>query len=475
METNNKKVAKSVGWSAIERFATQGVQFVISFVVARQLLPADYGLIAMLAIFMALAQSFVDAGFSQAIIRKQQRTQTDLSTVFFFNIVIAAVLYAILALAGPAIAAFYRQPLLFTLILWVGLNIIISSFSIVQTAKLTIELDFKKQAVASLSASIVSGVVAIWMAYAGYGVWTLVVQGLLRNAINVIVLWVAAGWRPSLTFSMRSFREFFMFGNKILVGGIIHTLYTNIYTLIVGKIFQARELGLFGRAQQIAQFPSLNLTALFQRVVYPVECELQDKEDELQAKFFFFFKSIGLLVFPLMFILIALCDPLIRLILTDKWSACIPFVRILCLAYMWDTFMRLNWVILLVKGRTDYSLRSEIYKKVCALLILVASIPLGMNGICWGLVLYSFVDMFIITRYTRKVLPLITFTNELKVLLPILGLSLVIGLAVFAATLAVDNVALQTALGGATAVVATLYLIRRFYRSEFNAIIKTIR
>jgi O-antigen/teichoic acid export membrane protein len=222
------RAAKGVLWSAIERFSYQGIQFVLSFVIARQLLPQDYALIAMLAIFMAVAQSFIDSGFSNALIQKQNRTKEDLSTVFYFNIAVGVLMYLVLLVLSPWIASFYNQPVLKVIIVWVGLNLIISSFSAVQRSLLIIDLNFRKQSIISICSVSISGAVAVCMAYNNYGVWTLVVQSLLNALINTILLWVTSSWMPSLIFSKSSFKELFSFGSKLLFGGLLHTVYMNL-------------------------------------------------------------------------------------------------------------------------------------------------------------------------------------------------------------------------------------------------------
>ena len=219
------RAAKGVLWSAVERFSYQGIQFVLSFIIARQLLPEDYALIAMLAIFMAIAQSFIDSGFSNALIQKQNRTKEDLSTVFYFNIAVGVVMYLIFIAAAPYIASFYNQPILTAVIAWAGLNLIINSLAAVQRALLIIDLNFRKQSVISVCAVSVSGGIAVWMAYSGYGVWTLVVQTLLNGLITTLLLWITSKWRPILVFSKKSFKELFSFGSKLLMGGLLHTIY----------------------------------------------------------------------------------------------------------------------------------------------------------------------------------------------------------------------------------------------------------
>lgn len=440
-------VIRGVVWSGIERFSVQGIQFVLSFVIARQLLPSDYGLIAMLSIFMAIAQSFIDSGFSNALIQKQDRTNVDYSTVFYFNVVVGVVMYLIFFFSAPWISSFYNAPQLIPIISWVGLNFIISSLATVQRAKLTIELNFKLQAYISIVAVMISGSVAVWMAYHDYGVWTLVYQGLLSNAITVFLLWLTAHWFPLRVFSWESFKELFSFGSKLLAGGLLHTIYTNMYSLIIGKFFTPVDLGYFNRAASMAQYPSTNITNIVTKVTYPVECQLQHDDDLLQQKYFSFIRCVSFIVFPMMIGLAVLCDPIIRIVLTDKWLGSVPYIRILCVAYMWDPIMRMTWDLLNVKHRSDYSLKSEILKKIAAFSILFVTIPFGIKVMCAGLFLYSMADLFIITRFVKRILPRVTLSAIVKELLPLLLLSGLMGGVLFCFLYCTANVWLEL-LGG---------------------------
>lgn len=448
MSDLNNKTINSVMWSGIERFSVQGIQFLLSFVVARQLSPSDYGLMAMLAIFMALAQTFIDSGFSNALIQKQNRTNTDFSTVFYFNIVVGCLLYIILILSSSIISNFYRQPLLTDIIYWVGLNFIVNSFATVQRAKLIINLDFKRQALISLIAVIISGGVAVYMAYNGTGVWTLVVQSLLLNIINTVLLWGSAHWHPSLVFSLKSFKELFGFGSKLLAGGLLHTIYMNLYTLIIGRFFTSADLGYYNRSYTLTQYPSSNIALILSRVLYPIECQMQNDDKKLQEKFYLFIKLTSFVVFPLMIGLSVLAEPFIRIVLTDKWIGAVPFVQIMCFAYMWNPIMQMNWDLLNVKHRSDYSLKSEVIKKVIAFVILFASIPFGIKVMCIGLVLYSFADMFIVTLYTKKILPYISFKKEFIALYPIFFQALFMGACVYLVNILILNEWIRL-LGGA--------------------------
>ena len=368
---------------------------------------------------------------ANALIQKQGRTDVDYSTVFFFNIFIGIAMYLLLFSTAPFIASFYSQPQLETIIKFVGLNLILTSFCAVQRAQLTISLDFKKQAIISFSTVAISGGIGIWLAYHGYAVWTLVIQSLLTNLLALILLWGSTRWIPRLCFSKESFKELFGFGSKLLAGGLLHTIYLNLYSLVIGKYFSSADLGNFNRATSLAQYVSVNITSIITRVTYPIECQIQHDNEELQRKFFMFIRMTAFIIFPLMIGLCVLADPLIRVILTDKWVHTIPYLQILSIAYMWDPISRLNWDLLNVKRRSDYSLRSEIIKKLIAVTILVITIPFGITIMCAGIAAYALCDIYVLTRFTKRLLPDVYLRKELKALCPILLLSISMGLIIY--------------------------------------------
>lgn len=420
------KTVTGVFWSAVDRFSAQGIQFVFSILIARLLLPEDYGVIAMLGIFMAVSQTFIDSGFGTALIRKIDRTETDFSTVFYFNIVVAAVFYLILFFSAPAIAKFYETPLLESVTKVVALNLIINSLSGIHNAKLSIDIDFKSRAKISIISSIITGVVGLWMAYAGYGVWALVVQNLCSSAIRTVLLWIIVKWRPSLIFSWRSFKELFSFGSKLLASGLLDTLYNNIYTLVIGKCFSSSTLGVYSKANALAQFPSSNITGVLQSVTFPVLSTIQNDEHKLSDAYRRFLKLSAFVVFPLMIGLAAVADPFIRIALTDKWENAIYLLQIICFSMMWYPIHAINLNILQVKGRSDFFLKLEIIKKIQGVLVLCITVPMGIVAMCYGSVISSVICLVWNTHYTKKLINY-GFFAQMRDLLPILIHSLVMG------------------------------------------------
>ncbi|MDE6085216.1 MAG: lipopolysaccharide biosynthesis protein, partial [Muribaculaceae bacterium] len=380
------RTIKGTVWSSLERFSVQGIQFIVMILMARVLTPADYGMIGMITIFLAVSQSLIDSGFSQALIRKQNRSDIDNSTVFFFNVGVGIFLYGILFVCAPLISDFYSEPKLTSITRVIGLSLVFNSLVVVQRALLTINLDFKTQAKASLIAALISGIIGISMAYGGYGVWAIVFQQIINLSIVTILLWIYSKWKPIAAYSWASFKELFSFGSKLLAAGLIDTIYKNIYLIVIGKIFKASELGYYTRAHQFSDFASSNITGIFQRVSYPVLCTIQDNDAKLADVYRRILKTSAFVVFPLMMGLAALSKPVILAFLTEKWSFSATLLIPLCFSSMWYPIHSINLNLLQVKGRSDLFLRLEIMKKIIGVTILCITIPFGLLTMCWGAV-----------------------------------------------------------------------------------------
>jgi O-antigen/teichoic acid export membrane protein len=412
------KTTKGIFWSSIERFSAQGIQFVLGIIMARLLEPSDYGIIGMLAIFLAISQSFIDSGFSNALIRKLDRTETDFSTVFYFNIAVGFFFYLVLFFTSPLIAWFYNTPILEVITRFVALNLLFNSLAGVHRAKLTIAVDFKNQAKATLIAVIASGVVGLVMAYTGFGVWALAFQSILNTGLNMVVLWILLRWKPSKVFSISSFKQLFSYGSKLLLSGLLDTVYKNIYTIVIGKRFQASDLGYYTRADQFAQFPSSNITGIFQRVTFPMLSDIQDDDERLKSVYRQYLRISAFVIFPLMCGLAGVAGPFVNLILSEKWIGVIPLLQLLCFSFMWYPVHAINLNLLQVKGRSDLFLRLEVIKKCVGVGILCVTVPLGIKAMCAGTIVSSFLCLFINTYYTGKVIS-VGFIAQMQDLLPI--------------------------------------------------------
>ena len=404
MSTLKDKTVKGVIWSSIDRFTTQGISFVFSMLIARMLLPSDYGVIAMLGIFMAVSQCFIDSGFGAALIRKKDRTETDFCTVFYFNIVVSCLFYGLLWLASPYIARFYDMPLLESVTKVWGLNLIVNAFGGIQNAQLSIAIDFKSRAKISVITTLFTGLVGLWFAYQGHGVWALVYQGVASAILRCILLWCIVRWVPKLIFSWKSFKELFSFGSKLLASGLLATVFENLSTIIIGKVYNAGSLGVYSRANHLAQFPSSNITGVLQSVTFPVLSTIQDEDERLANAYRRFLRLSAFVVFPLMLGLSAVADPFIRLTLTDKWAGSIYLLQIICFSLMWYPIHAINLNLLQVKGRSDYFLKLEVIKKVLGVVVLCVTVPLGLVAMCYGRIFTSVVCLGLNTYYTKKII-----------------------------------------------------------------------
>ena len=473
-QTLKQATTKGLFWSSVERFSNQGVQFVFSIILARLLSPSDYGIIAMVTIFFAVAQSFVDSGFSNALVRKTDRVEEDLSTCFYFNIGVGIIAYIVLFLIAPLVANFYNQPILSPIIRITGLGVILNSLCVVQQALFTIKIDFKSQAKITLSATVISGIVGILLAYQGYGIWALVWQGVASSIVRMGLLWLMSKWRPRTGFSKSSFNYLFGYGSKLLASGLLDTIYNNIYPIVIGKFYNPAQLGNYSRALGWAQLPSANITSILQRVTFPVLSAIQDDSLRLQNSYRRLLKLSAFIVFPLMMGLASMASPLIRVILTAKWDGCVLYLQILCFALMLYPIHAINLNLLQVKGRSDIFLRLEIIKKIIGVVILIITIPLGITAMCLGMVFSSIICLIVNTYCTSRFID-VGLLTQLKDLRIILINSLVMGGGIYILTSFIDIEGLKLVMG--IVIGFLLYFIGSFYfsKAELQEVISLIK
>jgi O-antigen/teichoic acid export membrane protein len=424
-ESLKGKTVKGVVWSSVERFSVKGVQFLVMLIIARILDPKDFGLVGMLAIFIALAQSLIDSGFSQALIRKQDRTEVDNNTVFYFNIVVSVILYFLFYAIAPWVADFYEEQQLTDLMRILGLVVIIDSLSVVQRAIYTSAINFKIQAKASFAAAIASGVAGVYLAMNGYGVWTLVWQQLLNASINAFLLWIYSSWYPKWQYSWASFNSLFAFGSKMLLSGLLDTTYRHMYGLVIGKIFSASSLGFYTQAHRFSDLPSSNVTGIIQRVTYPVLCSIQNDDMRLRKDYRQLLRISAFVIFPMMCLLAGVAYPLVDLLLGEKWQFAATLLIPLCFSMMWYPVHAINLNLLQVKGRSDLFLRLEIIKKIIGVTVLILSIPFGLLFMCYSSIATSVFCLIVNTYYTGKLIQ-VGFIMQMRDLLSTLILSLAV-------------------------------------------------
>lgn len=421
-----KKAVRGVLWSFIEQFSGQIIQFGISVIIARILSPSDYGLIGMIAFFMAISQVFIDGGFGSALIQKKDRDEKDLSTVFYINIGMSLICYLILFVFAPLISDFYNQQKLIPIIRIYSLTLIIGSLSSINNTLLIINVDFKTKSKISVPTSIASGIIGIGAACLGYGVWALIIQAISSSIITVILNFYFVRWHPQLIFSKKSFKTLFSYGSKLLISSIIASAYTNIYSLVIGKQFSPAILGYYSRASGFTTLISNNINSIVSRVSFPILSNIQDNDALLRDVYNKYIQMSSFIIFPCVLLLCGIAKPLVLILLTEKWIPTISILHIICFSYLWNGIIDVNLNLLKVKGRTDLVLKLEIVKKTIAISILLISILFdNIYAICLGSVTYGFIALYLNTIYTKKLLSF-GFFQQCKLFLPYFCIALMI-------------------------------------------------
>ncbi|MBQ8480860.1 MAG: lipopolysaccharide biosynthesis protein [Akkermansia sp.] len=417
-------------WSLLGNLSIHLIGFVVGIQLARILSPDDYGMVGMLGIFTAIAGCVIECGMSNALVRKSNRTEADCSTVFYFSVATALLMYIALFIAAPHIASFYNQPELCNLTRVLSLTLIIGALAGVHNTKLTINLQFKRISAISITTAIIGGIVGLSFAYSGWGVWSLAYMQLATYIARVILTWIIVRWVPQRIFSWQSFRELFGFGSKLLAAAIIDQTYNNIRPLLIGKVYSGADLGYYAKANQYASLPATTTTNLIAGVTYPILCKLQQNDDILRDKYRLLIRLSAFVVFPLLVGLASVAKPAIVVLITEKWLPCASLLQILCFALMLNPIHVLNLNLLQVKGRADIFLKLEIIKKILGVIMLIITVPISVPYMCYGAVLISFISLFLQTYYTSKLIK-VTFFKQMGDLLPSLLLSIIMGIIVW--------------------------------------------
>ncbi|NHB69847.1 lipopolysaccharide biosynthesis protein [Perlabentimonas gracilis] len=446
-----EKATRGMLWSAVDRFAAQGTQFIISIVLARLLMPEDFGLIGMLTIFITLSQSFVDSGMGSGLIQKKNRTDVDFSTVFLFNIGVSLFFYLVLYFSAPLIASFYDRPELIILTRVLSLNIIINSLAIVQRSRLSINVDFKTFAKVNTLSIVISGAIAIGIAYKGFGVWALVAQNLLNAGISVILFWWFSRWTISLKFSSNSFKQLFSYGSKLLIASLYSRSLNEIYNAVIGRVYSAESLGFYTNAKKLSDATAFTITSILQQVTFPILSSLQDDKDRLVSVYSRLIRMTAFFIIPLMTLFALLADPFIRLLLTDKWEAAIPLLQWLCFARIVTPISAVNMSILNAVGRSDLFLKVDLSKLPMIVIALIITIPLGVKAMVIGSVVTSLISFFINAYMPGKLFGYGAF-RQLRDILPVILSTGIMAIVVYLSIFFIDLEFLKLLIGGITGI-----------------------
>jgi O-antigen/teichoic acid export membrane protein len=404
MQQMDRKIGIGVLWNLASIFMSRGASMIFTLFLARLLAPEAFGLIAMITVCFELARVFVESGMGQAIIQSKHVSPEDLSTVFIANLALSSLAYIILFFSAPYVAVFYRQPELTLLVRIMGVVVFLNAAKAVQIAALSREMNFKVPMKANTLGVVVSGLVAVCMAYLGAGVWSLVGQVLVAGLVSAAVLWLASTWRPALSFDLASFKKLFGFGVNLLMEGILEVGFRNSYLLVIGRFFSAELTGLYFFARRISNLISQELTAAVQKATFPALSTLQDENTSLRHKYRQIIQLMMFMIAPAMLLLAALAAPLFSLLFDSRWQGAIPYLQLLCVIGMLYPLHALNINILNVKGRSDLVLKVGLVKKIVNLILLFFAIPFGVLGIVISQVIGSCLALIPNTYFAAKLI-----------------------------------------------------------------------
>lgn len=465
---------KAVLWSFVSNIANHSVQFIIGIVLARLLSPSDYGITALPAIFFAIAQAFIDSGFGSALIRKPDLTDEDLSTAFYFNIIVGVFFYTVFFLTSPLIADFYGVPILEDILKVTALSTLFGPLTAVHNVLFSRNLDFKTKAKISFVSKITTGIVGIVLAYLGFGVWALVFQGVASHLVSVTMVWSYSPWRPKSKWSNESFKYLFGFGSKLLASTIIDRLYKNLNTLIIGKFYGTAELGSFNRGYAYSLLPHDQINGIVTHVTFPILSKLQGQDQKLNE---YYRKMIRLVIFvlsPAELMMAALARPLILVLITDKWESCIIVTQLMCFAVMIWPIQSLNMSLFKVRNRTDLALKANIVVKIMGVIIKVITLPLGIVAICIGSMTHAVVAISWMAYYAGKFSEFSALKQFKEMSRPLLLSFSMFCLIVFVNSF-ITNLYLQIVVGGIVGAVFYIGVAYLLKMSELQEVIFMLR
>jgi O-antigen/teichoic acid export membrane protein len=400
--SQTKKFISGFAWVYSSQILTQLISFSTTLALARLLMPEDFGLIALIAVYIQIVSLLISGGLGFSLIRMKELTDEDCSTVFWFNFITGFFLYALFYFLAPFLAAFYNQPILTEIVRTLTLLFIIGPLSIVQRARFTHQLDFKTQMKVSMPSALVGSIIGIVMAYNGYGVWSLVFSSLFKISTDTILYWVFSNWKPQLIFKKDRFKFHFLFGINMLMSNLIDTIYLNIYTLIIGKHFSIKQLGYYNQAESLKQMPINNIGFALNKIALPFFTKQQENLELLRKNYKQMMNMVFFIITPVILFMMVFAESIIRLFFSEKWLPAVPYFQILCLAGIFQSLQSFNLNLLIIKGMGKIYFRIEILKKTIMTLVIFISFFYGIYGLLWGHVVYSIISFLINSYFAGK-------------------------------------------------------------------------
>lgn len=471
---NKKKVVSSLFWKLMERSGTQGIQFIVQIVLARLLAPEQFGTIAIVMVFITLAQVFVQSGFNTALIQKKDADEGDFSSIFFLSLGISCILYVVIFFCAPLVSSFYDDEILTPVLRVLSLILFTGAFNSIQNAYVSKNMMFKKLFKSSLGAIIISGTLGIIAAYKGFGVWALVIQQLSNQISICLIMWFTVKWRPKLLFSLDKVKSLFSFGSKLLISQIINVLYMDLRTLIIGKVYTKSTLGFYNRGEQFPKIIVTNIDGSIQSVMLPTLSSYQDNKVRAKEIMRRAIKSSSFLLFPMMIGMAVVAESLVTIILKEKWLPAVPFLQIFCFSYALMPIHTANLQAINAMGRSDIFLKLEIIKKIVGLIILFISIPFGVFYMAIGSALSSVISTFI-NAYPNKKLLNYSYLEQWKDLIPSLAISLIMGGIIYLYNFLSLESWLILLLQIISGIIMYIILAKFFKLESYNYLLNTVR
>lgn len=400
MSSIKQETIHGLKWSTVDKFGNFGISFIVGVFLARLLDPSDFGLLAMVSIFFAISNIFIDGGFGQALVQKKEVTEEDRSTMFYFNMGMSIFFYLLLFFAAPYIADFLGYSVLKSIIRISGIPMLIGPLGSNQNNLLVRAINFKIPALISITKNIVSGAIGIWMAYNGFGVWALVWSSLISSVMGTVIICIIVPWLPKTGFSTSSFKAMFSFGGNLTLNSLLDKIYEQGSSLLIGKYYTPTDLGYFNKGQSTASLPSTFLANIVSGVAFPVMSKVQENDETLLHVYRRFMRSLSLVIFFGMFLLVALAKPLVLFLYSAKWLPAVPYIQIIAFDYMLYHVNLVNWDLLLVKGRTDISLKKELINKIWKFGFMALTLPIGTIAFALGTVASSIMNVIVNTLVT---------------------------------------------------------------------------
>lgn len=427
---SKSKVISSLVWKFLERVCAQAVNLVVSIILARLIAPEQYGVIALTTIFITISNVFVESGLGTSLIQKKNADSKDFSTVFYCNIIMSIIMYLVIFFTAPLAAKFYSSPILTPVLRVLGITVLIAGVKSIQCSYVSKNMMFKKFFVSTFIGTVISAVIGIWMAYNGYGVWSLVVQQLSNTLFDTIILWITVKWRPTLEFSFKRLKVLYGFGWKMLCSSLIDTVYNEIYGLSIGKIYTTEQLAYYNRGNQFPKLITVNIDGSISSVMLPTLSKEQDNKQKVKNMMRRAIKTSSFLLFPLMIGLAVVAKPLVSILLTDKWLPAVPLMQLLCFSYMLWPIHTINLQAINALGRSDIFLKLEVIKKIVGVTALIISIPFGIKFMVFMKIIISIISTFINSHPNKRLVDY-SYMEQITDILPSLFVSVFMGIIVY--------------------------------------------